>query len=61
MNKRYYYLALNGSYEIIVAQEDSDRVGLLGVTFTATKRVSDYVEQLNREAEAKADNEAATD
>ncbi len=57
MNRKYYYLALNNEYIIVVAQDGSDRVGLLGVTFAGTTLAAEFVAQLNAdEAQAEADN-----
>ncbi len=57
MKKHYYYLWLDDLYQVLVAQDNTDRVGLLGVNFTAQARADKYVEQLNREAQAKPDND----
>ena len=52
--KQYYYLSLEGKFVIIAAQQDTDRVGLIGASFTAETRAAEYAEQLNDEEEQEA-------
>ena len=52
MNKQYYYLALNGEYVIIDSSIDTDRLGLMGATFSTAKQAANYVARLNDEARA---------
>jgi len=54
--KQYYYLALeSGRFEIIVAQADTDRVGLLGANFSTATQAAEYAALLNDEARAHQD------
>ncbi len=66
MNKRYYFLELDGVYVVLAGEADTDRLGLIGATFSTATRAREYVEVLNQEgaylAEAalEADNDTET-
>ena len=45
--KYYYYLALNNEFLILVGQGDTDRIGLVGATFSTENLAQQYVEARN--------------
>jgi hypothetical protein len=51
---RYFYLLLNSEYVVLVAG-DSDRVGLVGASFSAEHRAAEYVERLNNDEADKSE------
>lgn len=57
MNRVYYYLELNGRYEVIAATPESDRLGLIGANFSTATRAQEYVLVLNAQPD-EADSEA---
>ena len=61
MKHLYYFLALNDRFEVIRASAGTDRVGLIGASFTTVGNAADYVEQLNREEKIKPDSDTDTD
>ncbi len=61
MKHLYYYLSLEGRFEIVVAQAGTDRVGLLGASFTTATAAANYAIRLNSEAKIKPDSDTATD
>ena len=54
--KQYYYLYRDSEFVVVVAQPDTDRVGLLGVSFTGENRAMSYVEYLNDKEADRVDD-----
>ncbi len=58
MVEKFYFLSLSpNEFVVLRGQPDTDRVGLIGATFTTQTQAAEYCRALNAEAQREPDND----